>query len=128
MDKILSETTNFCVEIMNSKRQVKRKLGHVVQFAFAVDINVMSNLSSYATGNHEIMKQGRANPVLFVSSPNKRQGRTDQFPFYLYSLQFFLVENAGQSSFPPNQTVDLQKEQDSVSALRKARGGRKLDP
>ena len=31
MDKKLRETTNFGVEIMNSKRQVKRKLGHVVQ-------------------------------------------------------------------------------------------------
>ena len=31
MDKKLLETTNLCVEIMNSKRQVKRKLGHVVQ-------------------------------------------------------------------------------------------------
>ena len=34
MDKKLRETTNLCVEIMNSKRQVKRKLGHVVQIAF----------------------------------------------------------------------------------------------
>ena len=31
MDKKLRETTNLCVEIMNSKRQVKMKLGHVVQ-------------------------------------------------------------------------------------------------
>ena len=31
MDKKLRETTNLCVEIMNSKRQVKKKLGHVVQ-------------------------------------------------------------------------------------------------
>ena len=31
MDKQLRETTNLGVEIMNSKRQVKRKLGHVVQ-------------------------------------------------------------------------------------------------
>ena len=31
MDKNLRETTNLCVEIMNSKRQVKRKLGHEVQ-------------------------------------------------------------------------------------------------
>ena len=29
MDKKLSETTNLCVEIMNSKRQVKGKLGQV---------------------------------------------------------------------------------------------------
>ena len=31
MDKKLCETTNLCVEIMNSKRQVTGKLGHVVQ-------------------------------------------------------------------------------------------------
>ena len=31
MDKKLRETTNVCVKIMNSKRQVKGKLGHVVQ-------------------------------------------------------------------------------------------------
>ena len=33
MDKKLRETTYLCVEIMNSKRQVKRKLGHVVQIS-----------------------------------------------------------------------------------------------
>ena len=31
MAKKLRETTNLGVEIMNSKRQVKRKRGHVVQ-------------------------------------------------------------------------------------------------
>ena len=31
MDKKLCESTNFCVEIMNSKRHVKGKLGHVVE-------------------------------------------------------------------------------------------------
>ena len=31
MDKKLSETTNLCVEIMNSKLRVTGKLGHVVQ-------------------------------------------------------------------------------------------------
>ena len=41
MDKKLRETTNLGVEIMNSKRHVKRKLGHVVQ----IDVNVMLNLS-----------------------------------------------------------------------------------
>ena len=30
MDKKLRETTNLGVEIMKSKRQVKKKLGHVV--------------------------------------------------------------------------------------------------
>ena len=31
MDKKFRETTNLSVEIMNSKREVKRKLGQVVQ-------------------------------------------------------------------------------------------------
>ena len=31
MDQKLRETTNLCVEIMNSKRKVKGKLCHVVQ-------------------------------------------------------------------------------------------------
>ena len=31
MDKKLRETTNSCVEIKNSKRQVEGRLGHVVQ-------------------------------------------------------------------------------------------------
>ena len=35
MDKELRETTNLSVEIMNSKRQVMWKLGHVVH-AFSV--------------------------------------------------------------------------------------------
>ena len=43
MDEKLRETTNLCVEMMNSKRQVKEKRGHVVTFAFAV--NVTLNLS-----------------------------------------------------------------------------------
>ena len=34
MDKKLRETTYLCVEIMNSKRQVKGKIGHVVQIHF----------------------------------------------------------------------------------------------
>ena len=39
MDKKLRATTNLGVEIMNSKRHVKGKLGHVVQ----IDVNVMLN-------------------------------------------------------------------------------------
>ena len=31
MDKKLRETTNLCVEIMNNKRQIMGKLGHMVQ-------------------------------------------------------------------------------------------------
>ena len=42
----MRETTNLCVEIMNSKRQVKEKLGHVVQIRVCrFDVNVMLNLS-----------------------------------------------------------------------------------
>ena len=38
----MRETSNLCAEIMISKRQVKGKLGHVVQ----IDVNVMMfNLS-----------------------------------------------------------------------------------
>ena len=36
MAKKWRETTNVLVEIMNSKRKVMAKLGHVVQFALAV--------------------------------------------------------------------------------------------
>ena len=46
MDKKLRETTNWGVEIMNSKRQVKRKLGHVVQISgLPFDVKVKLNLS-----------------------------------------------------------------------------------
>ena len=31
MDKKLHETTNLCVEIMKSKKQVKGKRGHMIQ-------------------------------------------------------------------------------------------------
>ena len=40
----MSETTNLCVEIMNSKRQVKKKLGTNSRLPF--DVNVMLNLSN----------------------------------------------------------------------------------
>ena len=35
MDRKLHETTNKCVKLMNSKRQVKWKLGHVVKIRVA---------------------------------------------------------------------------------------------
>ena len=42
--KKLRETTNLCVKIMNSKRRVKEKLGHVVQIrVWRCDVNVMLN-------------------------------------------------------------------------------------
>ena len=50
MDKKLPETTNLCVDIMNSKRQVTAKRGNLVtwyKFAFTVKVvrcNVMLNL------------------------------------------------------------------------------------
>ena len=50
MDKKLRETTNLCVEIINSKRQAKGKLGHVVQ----IDVNAMLNLSNIAPQSREI--------------------------------------------------------------------------
>ena len=47
MDKKFRETTNLCVEIMNSKQQVMGKLAwsHASKLAFAIFCNVMSNLS-----------------------------------------------------------------------------------
>ena len=45
MDKELRETTNLCVEVMNSNRQVKGKLGHVSNSRLLFDVNVMLNLS-----------------------------------------------------------------------------------
>ena len=40
----MRETTILCVKIMNSKRQVKEKLGHVVQIRLCrCDVNVMLN-------------------------------------------------------------------------------------
>ena len=36
MGKKLRETTNLCVEIMNSRRRAKGKLGHVVEIRVAV--------------------------------------------------------------------------------------------
>ena len=43
LDKKLRQTTNLCVEIMNSKRQVKGKLGTNLRLPF--DVNAMLNLS-----------------------------------------------------------------------------------
>ena len=44
----MRDTTNLCVEIMNSKRQVRGKLGHVVQLRvcrLTFDVNVTLDLS-----------------------------------------------------------------------------------
>ena len=46
MDKKLHETTNSCVEIMDSKGKVNGKLGHVAQIRVQpFDVKVMLNLS-----------------------------------------------------------------------------------
>ena len=46
MDTKLRETTNLCVAKMNGKRQVRGKLGHVVQFSrLLFDVNVKLDLS-----------------------------------------------------------------------------------
>ena len=47
MDKKLLETTNLGVEITNSKRQIKRKLGHSggTNSRLPFDVNVMFNLT-----------------------------------------------------------------------------------
>ena len=47
MDTKLRETTNLCVELMNSKIQVRGKLGHVVH----IDVNVKLKLSSESIGS-----------------------------------------------------------------------------
>ena len=44
MDKELRETTNLCVEVMNSNRQVKGKLGQVSNSRLLFDVNVMLNV------------------------------------------------------------------------------------
>ena len=38
MNKKLRETTDLCVEIMNSKRKEMGKLGHVVQMPFVANL------------------------------------------------------------------------------------------
>ena len=43
------EPTNFCAEVMNSKRQENGKLGHVVQIPLPFAVNVILNLSNNST-------------------------------------------------------------------------------
>ena len=55
MDKKLHETTNFCVEIMNSKRLVMGNLVTWFRFAYAVGRqNVMLNLPIVITVHKRI--------------------------------------------------------------------------
>ena len=52
MDKKLRETTNLGVKIVKGKRQVERKLDHVVRIHVCpFDENVMFNLSLDSTGS-----------------------------------------------------------------------------
>ena len=48
MNNKLRETAKLCVEIMNRKRQVKGKLGHLKQIHVTLpfDVNVMFKLSN----------------------------------------------------------------------------------
>ena len=46
MDNKLRETTKLCVEIMNRKRQVKGKLGHVVQIRVCRNQNQIRRVNS----------------------------------------------------------------------------------
>ena len=55
MDEKLRETTNLGREVMNSKRQIMRKLGHVVQIRICVDVNVMLNLSINYNAGLEVL-------------------------------------------------------------------------
>ena len=58
MDKKLRETTYLCVEIMNSKRQVKGETwSRGTNSRLPFDVNVILNLSS----------------ILFLLSPNEEQ-------------------------------------------------------
>ena len=69
MDKKLRENTNLCVEIMNSERQVRGKLGHVVQF----DVNIMLNLSNTPGGGYSeqsIKSQTERHSPLYCSNYN----------------------------------------------------------
>ena len=52
MDKKLRETTKLCVEIMNSRRQAKGKLGHVVQIRSLFLCTNHSVLFSYNSSDY----------------------------------------------------------------------------
>ena len=87
MDKKLRVTTNSCVEIMNSNRQVKGKLGHLVQIAWRLpfDVNVMhqnllhANITKF---HYPWCYTTRAiAPLRPLLSPNSLQGRSLRLQF-----------------------------------------------
>ena len=49
MDKTLRETTNLCVEIINSRRQVGETWSRGTNSSLTFDVNVMFNLSNELT-------------------------------------------------------------------------------
>ena len=63
MDKKLHETTNLCVEIMNGKKQVKGKLGQMVQIRIChLTLSMMLNLSNYGKiHNNEVSQYNNIN-------------------------------------------------------------------
>ena len=84
MDKKLRVTTNSCVEIMNSNRQVKGKLGHMVQIG-VFDVNVMhqnllhANITKF---HYPWCYTTRAiAPLRPLLSPNSLQGRSLRLQF-----------------------------------------------
>ena len=68
MDRKFHETTNLCVEIMKSKRQVKGKLGHVVQIRvfLPTDVNLMLNLPKDLTHQDGKLRQKEEDGKTFV--------------------------------------------------------------
>ena len=68
MDRKFHETSNLCVEIMKSKRQVKGKLGHVVQIRvfLPTDVNLMLNLPKDLTHQDGKLRQKEEDGKTFV--------------------------------------------------------------
>ena len=93
MDKILRETTNLCVKTMNSERQVKGKLDHMVQIRISrktwCDANVMLN---FYHKNTSIIKKNQ-----------NKNTRTPQPDTYTPKNQFW-KKNRGRVP-PANATV-----------------------
>ena len=84
MDKILRETANLRVEIMNSKQQVKRKLGHVAQ----IRLNRLTQTRCFITLNSG--KKNNQVPVisLAVRSQLSRNNDLSDLVFVLKLKKF----------------------------------------
>ena len=95
----MRETTNLCLEVMNSKRQVKRKLGHVVQISESSCLV----FSTYTRELKVIFCRGRGGGHRFVvyytrsaHDLKKTVSVVVQFyPWFKFSILFFLFFLAG---------------------------------